>query len=124
MVKPCCYCGSVVDAGVVCVKCMDNPDRGRPGFRHDREMLTIVTRQYAQGNGLRIDLVDKEGAPYATLTKNPAPHSLAEGCVLVKTYAENEEVAASALASGLFTGARVSAGYSQLEVWRYNIPSC
>lgn len=90
-------------------------------FEHEGEMLHIVERLYAHGFGVRLDLVDSDGAPYATLTKNPAPHVLDAGVFWIKACDENEGVARSALASGLFvdTGARVQAGYYQLEVWRY-----
>ena len=75
------------------------------------------------GNGrLAIQLVDAETEePIANLTVNLPDEELAEGEFFVKTWSENQPIAAAALASGLFqdTGRRVPTGFVEAQVWRF-----
>lgn len=62
-----------------------------------------------------------EGHRFATLSVNFWEIELEEGEFAVKTWSENEEIAADALASGLFidTGKRIKSGYVEASVWRF-----
>jgi hypothetical protein len=53
------------------------------------------------------------------LTVNIPEADLEPGEILVKTWSENESLAAAALASGHFrdTGKRVKTGWCEAEVW-------
>lgn len=59
--------------------------------------------------------------PFAVLTTCIPGVELEEGEFLIKTWSENEPIAAAALASGLFedTGRRVVCGETEAEVWRW-----
>lgn len=59
--------------------------------------------------------------PFGVLTVNIPGVTLDEGEYLIKTWSENEHIAAAALASGLFedTGRRVVCGETEAEVWRW-----
>lgn len=80
--------------------------------------VKIVLHTYTNGR-LAIELLDEEGDSYATLTTNLVDEDLTDGEIFVKTWSENEEAAAGALASGLFkdTGRRVQAGHAEAQVW-------
>ena len=80
--------------------------------------VKIVLHTYTNGR-LAIELLDEEGDSYATLTTNLVDEDLTDGEIFVKTWSENEEAAAGALASGLFkdTGRRVRAGHAEAHVW-------
>jgi len=92
-------------------------------FTHEGENLTLRKARYAGGGHTGFVVDDESGFAYAHLTVNPLSYgvTLLDGEHLVKAYAENADVAASLLASGLFvdTGKRVATGYVNLEIWRY-----
>lgn len=76
---------------------------------------------YHEGGRLCIWLMMPDGERLATLTVNMPEVALAAGEFLVKTWSENEQIAADALASGLFvdTGKRVPAGYCEAQIWTW-----
>ncbi len=95
-------------------------------FLFKGEKLQIIEREYAEG-GTRLDVIDERGSAYATLTKQDGDGVCDEGEFLVKTYAENVEIAATAKKFFHDTGARIKTGYMALEVWRLKIeltPAC
>lgn len=61
------------------------------------------------------------GEAIATLTVNIPEVPLEEGEFIVKTWSENERIAADCLASGLFvdTGKRVRTGWVMAQIWRF-----
>lgn len=75
---------------------------------------------YANG---RAAIVIDEGM-WGKLTVNVVDQPLAPGHIHVKTWFENEQLRAPALAAGLFedTGERVPCGMAQAEVWKYKEP--
>ena len=66
-------------------------------------------------------ILNQDGQRFATLSVNFPEVELGEGEFAVKTWSENEQVAADALASGLFvdTGKRIQSGYVEASVWRF-----
>ncbi|HEX5093453.1 MAG TPA: hypothetical protein VFV84_12275 [Burkholderiales bacterium] len=64
---------------------------------------TLVLRLSAYGNGnLAVEAVAADGEPVATLSVNMPPYEpLPEGVFFLKTWSENERIAAAFLASGL-----------------------
>lgn len=82
--------------------------------------LTIDQGRYDNG---RIAIALDQGM-FGKLTLNIPEAQLPIGCVFVKTWEENEQLRAPALATGLFedTGERVPCGFCQAEVWRYTPP--
>jgi len=90
-------------------------------FEHSGETMKLYYSKYINGGSKRINIVDSNDAPFATLSSNPdGVTNLAEGEFLIKAYAENEDVAKSLLASSLFvdTGGRVPSGFVELQIWR------
>ena len=75
---------------------------------------------YSQGGNKAITLVSPGGMVIAKLTVNIPELKLQPGEFFVKTWSENESIAADALASGLFvdTGRRVSTGHVEAQIWR------
>lgn len=82
-----------------------------------------VVRMGCYGNGrLAIQLVNAETEePIGKLTVNLPGEELGGGEFFVKTWSENEGIAAAALASGVFedTGRRVPTGHVEAQVWRF-----
>ncbi len=81
---------------------------------------TIQLGEYASTKALYVGLVDEEGAPLAKLSVNlPGSESLPKGQFWAKTWFENEEIAADALASGAFRslGKRKQTGLVIAELW-------
>jgi hypothetical protein len=74
--------------------------------------------RYSNGR-IAIELEEKDGTPFATLTCNLPTMELNGNEVFIKTWSDNEEVAKAALASGRFkdTGKRVSTGFVLAQVW-------
>jgi len=68
-------------------------------------------------------ILTQDGQRFAILSVNfPFPEvELEHNEFAVKTWSENEEIAADALASGLFvdTGKRIRSGYVEAPVWRF-----
>jgi len=66
-------------------------------------------------------ILTQDGQRFATLSVNFPEVELEEGEFAVKTWSENEQVAADCLASGLFidTGKRIKSGYVEASVWRF-----
>ena len=66
-------------------------------------------------------ILTQDGQRFATLSVNFPVVKLEEGEFAVKTWSENEQVAADCLASGLFvdTGKRIKSGYVEASVWRF-----
>lgn len=89
------------------------------GTRGDFAIVKAGT--YADGTpALRV--MDPNGELWGTLTVCIPGTPLEEGEYLVKTWSENENMAAAVLASGEFTdtGKRVPSGYVQAQVWTFN----
>ncbi|HUT79506.1 MAG TPA: hypothetical protein VM285_17550 [Polyangia bacterium] len=80
----------------------------------------VVRGEYGNGR-LALQLLGPNGRAIAVLTVNLPEEELAEGEFFVKTWRENEGIAAAALASGLFvdTGRRVPTGFVEAQVWRF-----
>lgn len=91
-------------------------------FKHGTDTILVdETKRYTNGRVV-IQLVLASDPDYRlTLTINIAHAELESGEFCVKTWAENEELARAALASGLFedTGKRVVTGFVDAEVWRF-----
>lgn len=85
---------------------------------HDGERITIHESTYADGSPA-ILATDASGAAYAKLSINTG-RPLAPRHVAIKTWSENEDFAAAALASGLFeaTGMEIPSGFVKAPVWR------
>lgn len=68
---------------------------------------------------IALRLIASDGIPYGMLTVNIPEADLLPGEILVKTWSENETLAAAALASGHFkdTGKRVPTGFCEAQVW-------
>ena len=66
-------------------------------------------------------LLIQDNYRFATLSVNFPEVKLEEGEFAVKTWSENEQIAADALASGIFidTGKRIQSGYVEASVWRF-----
>ena len=66
-------------------------------------------------------ILTQDGQCFATLSVNFPEVELEHNEFAVKTWSENEQVAADALASGLFvdTGKRIQSGYVEASVWRF-----
>lgn len=82
---------------------------------------TIFSVDYyrlTQKAAVELVMVD-DGTPFCTLTCNIPGVELKDNEILVKTWSENEEVAACALTSGLFkdTGKRVPTGFVEAQIW-------
>lgn len=84
--------------------------------------LTIFIGKYSIGGALAIQLMDTMGDPYITLTVNLPTFNnmLADDEVFIKNWTENEEIAKSLLAQGLFldTCKSVATGYALAPVWK------
>lgn len=84
--------------------------------------VKFIINNYQKGNSLALQLItdDEMQEPYATLTVNFPGAALNDDEIIVKTWSENEAVAAAALGTGLFedTGKRIEAGFVVAEVWR------
>lgn len=92
-------------------------------FDFKGEKITVKRMEYGGGN-LALKLVGPIGQPFGTLTVNLSPKvhkALAPGEFYVKTWSENKELAAAALASGLFvdTGKYSVTGWVTAPVWRF-----
>ena len=81
---------------------------------------TVSIEQAFYENG-RVAIVFEHGT-FGKLTVNLPDDELAEGCIHVKTWFENEKLRAPALATGLFTdtGERVATGHCTAEVWKFH----
>ncbi len=81
--------------------------------------VVLVVDNYQSGKAPAIMLEDTDGELFCTLTCNIPGTRLEENEVLIKTWSENEEIAASILASGLLkdTGKRVPTGFVQAQIW-------
>lgn len=76
---------------------------------------------YSQGGNKAITLMSPGGMVVAKLTVNMPEFKLQPGEFFVKAWSENEQIAADALASGLFvdTGRRVTTGHVEAQIWRF-----
>ncbi len=85
---------------------------------HNRRKLSFKYHHY-KNLRYRINLHDDQDIPWATLTVNIPEEELGHGEFIIKTYSENEHIAASVLASGLFrdTRRRINVSYNQAQVW-------
>jgi hypothetical protein len=78
--------------------------------------------QYMNGRiAIETKVADGEeaGEPYGILTCNLPDEKIEDGQIIVKTWSENEGLAAAALGSGLFrdTGKRIPTGFVQAQIW-------
>lgn len=85
--------------------------------------VALRVGRYDEGHRVAIEIVGVEdivNESVACLTVNIPQVFLEPGEILVKTWAENEQVAKVALTTGLFedTGKRVQVGYVEAQVWR------
>jgi hypothetical protein len=88
-------------------------------FTIDGERVTLECAKYDNGR-LAIRAMAEDGIPYAVLTVNLPDADLEPGEFFVKTWSENEGIAAAAISSGLFkdTGKRVATGWVEAQIWR------
>lgn len=89
----------------------------------DGVTLTIIATHYTSNDRCAILLESADGEPYGRLTVNLPDASIAEDEILVKTWSENSNLRAPALASGHFkdTGRRIPNGMVIAEVWKFSI---
>ena len=84
--------------------------------------VNVVTSAYQRGGKLAVELVAEDGEDIATLSVNMPECSqiLGDGEFFAKTWSENEEIAADALASGIFrdTG-RTSGDTVNAQIWTF-----
>jgi len=82
------------------------------------ENLYFQLRRYA-GKRMRIDLVTSDNVPYATLTTNIPEQELEDREVIIKSWAENDDICQVVKRTGLFkdTGKRVPGSFVQAEIW-------
>jgi hypothetical protein len=82
--------------------------------------VNVLTSEYQRGGKLAVELVAENGEDIATLSVNMPEFSklLGEGEFFAKTWSENGEIAADALASGIFrdTG-RTSGDIVNAPIW-------
>lgn len=80
-----------------------------------------VTNYGVDGRIALLTTTEDTGEPWAKLTVNIEGAELAPGEFAVKDWAEGEEHAAAAMASGLFedTGRRIPTGFVSAAVWRF-----
>ena len=98
---------------------------------HEMSELKFVSRDWGEcvlengvypdeSRALIIRFMDDDSSPVGKLTVSLGIGPLPCGHYLVKTWSENERIAADVLASGLFedTGKRLPAGRVQAEIWK------
>ena len=82
----------------------------------------VVTRSYQRGGKLSVELVADSGEEIAMLSVNmpECSHLLSDGEFFAKTWSENEDITADALASGIFrdTGRR-SDNIVNAPIWTF-----
>lgn len=83
---------------------------------------TLEVREYANRR-VALRYMSDDGIPYGVLTVNIPEASLGPNEILVKTWSENEPLAAAALASGLYrdTGRRLKTGFVEAQIWEIAI---
>lgn len=81
--------------------------------------IRLVADRYQQNDRLAIRALGEDG-PFGVLTVNIPEVPLLAHHVLIKTWNENQELAAAALATGCFidTGMRVQTGFVEASVWK------
>lgn len=74
---------------------------------------------YLKNNRVALAVREEDGSPVGSLTVNLPDFPLGEREIFVKDWSENEELAKSMLASGLFkdTGKRVPSGHVMVPIW-------
>jgi hypothetical protein len=84
-------------------------------------VVHIEEGNYTDSGRLALILRDTEEARLATLTVNLPDCKLEPGEFFVKNWSENQELAAEAMASGLFidTGKRAQSGFVQPPIWKF-----
>lgn len=85
---------------------------------------TLHCSRYTNNDRLAIIATTESGEPFGILTVNlDAP--IPDGCLAIKNWSENEELARVAFDTGLFvdTGERIRTGYVHAPVWEiaYNV---
>ena len=83
----------------------------------------VCQQRYAEPNSIALVLQGcNSGERIAVLTVNLPERDLEPGEFFVKTWSENEQIAADCLASGFFvdTGKRVPTGWVEAQVWKFN----
>lgn len=85
--------------------------------------LILCRAKYIDGH-LALLILNESGEHYVVLSVNIPGVQLATDEVLVKTWAENEDIAAAVLKTGAFvdTGRRVQAGFVEAQVWQFAVP--
>jgi len=87
----------------------------------ENEQVELLLAQYADGSPAIVAMVAETGEPYGKLSVNLAGRTvLKPGEIAIKTYAENQSLAAAARRSGLFvdTRKRVPVNFVEAEIWR------
>lgn len=85
------------------------------------EPLIVKIGRYQSNGRMSVELVAKDGSPYAHLSVNLPNEPLEQGEFFMKDYAENVSLAEAAKKSGLFTpiGRTAQAGYVTVSAWRF-----
>jgi hypothetical protein len=93
------------------------------GFVFGDKPLIICRAQYIDGH-LALLILNESGEHYAVLSVNIPGVQLAPDEVLIKTWAENKDIAAAVLETGAFvdTGRRVKTGFVEAQVWQLVVP--
>ena len=91
-------------------------------FVCNQRSLHLECRSYFKGEATAIVAVDDSEQVYGKLTINIPEVELKDYEILVKTWAENERLAAAVLKTGLFedTGLKVKTGFVEAQIWRIN----
>jgi hypothetical protein len=90
------------------------------------QLIELIVKRYANGNPAIIGYDQATGQKFSNLSFNLvspdliAAQTLEPGDIMIKTWSENEALAESARASGLFidTGKRICLQFAEAEVWR------
>lgn len=88
-------------------------------FTFKEQNLSLCKKSYKDGSPAVV-VHNESGSRYLVLSVNVPGTQLAHDEVLIKTWAENKDVAAAVLATGLFadTGRRIPSGFAEAQVWK------
>ena len=90
-------------------------------IKFDNENLTVKLEKYSYGD-IAICLTDEEGMPYATMSVH-VDGVQADGCIVLKDYYENKDIAKACVDQGLFipTGVMVPVGNVECPLCKVNM---
>ena len=88
-------------------------------FEYRGETVRVKLERYVNKR-MRIDIVNSDGVPMATLTTNVPEQKLKDREIIVKTWSENENIAQTVLGLGLFenTYETVPNTFVNPQIWK------